>query len=114
MLAKKFRLKKSDQIESLVRPGTPLKNDLLVLKYRKNELEFPRVTVVVTLKIAPKATVRNRLRRQIYAALHSFFKSIDFRFPYDLAILTRSKINHASYAQIKTALENLISKIKTS
>lgn len=114
MLAKKFRLKKTDAIPKLLRHGTPLKNDFLVLKFRKNNLSHPRVAVIITIKIIPKAFARNHLRRQIYTTLRHILKKNDFTLSYDLAILTRHKSTSAPYSQISTSLENLIKKIPSS
>jgi ribonuclease P protein component len=65
MLPKKYRLKKSGDIKSVLRLGRTVREGFLILKTRENNLSSFRFAFLISLKVSKKATVRNRLRRRL-------------------------------------------------
>lgn len=63
MLAKKFRL----PIDFFpLKAKTLYKGQYLIVKVNPNKLSYNRFGVIISKKIVPKATGRNRLRRKIF------------------------------------------------
>ncbi len=70
MLPKINRLTKSTEIQKILREGKGIKRSSLLLKIRElPALSPPRFAVVVGRKVSKKATIRNRIKRQIREAL---------------------------------------------
>lgn len=70
MLPKINRLTKSTEIQKILREGRGIKRSSLLLKIRElPTLSPPRFAVVVGRKVSKKATIRNRIKRQIREAL---------------------------------------------
>ena len=63
MLPPKNRLKKKSDFERVFKKGTGYKDDSLILKTLKNNLETSRFGFIVSKKISNKAVVRNKIRR---------------------------------------------------
>ena len=76
MLAKTNRLKKNKDIERVFKVGRALKEDFLILKTAKNNLDKIRFCFVVSNKISPKATVRNRLKRKLSELVRTKLKTL--------------------------------------
>lgn len=65
MLVKTNRLQKKKDIEMVFRKGRAFKEDFLVLKTAKNNLNRIRFGFIVSQKISKKANVRNRVKRKL-------------------------------------------------
>ncbi|MDI6591513.1 MAG: ribonuclease P protein component [Patescibacteria group bacterium] len=65
MLPKPNRLTKKKDFERVFKKGKGFKEDFLILKFVPNNLNRNRIGIVVSLKISKKATLRNRIKRQI-------------------------------------------------
>lgn len=66
MLPKAYRITKSFEIKEVMREGKRFSSHFFSLKSKKSKNKFPRFAIVADLKVSKKATVRNRLRRQIH------------------------------------------------
>jgi len=69
MLPKVNRLKKKKDLERVFKKGKRFKEDLLLLKIIKNNLELIRFGFVVSQKVSKKATVRNKIKRRLRAII---------------------------------------------
>lgn len=65
MLAQKYRLVKRLDFDLVFKNGKKAFNRLFFVRFAPNNLENSRFAVVISNKISKKATVRNRLRRQV-------------------------------------------------
>ncbi len=59
------RLKKKKDFERVFKRGIRFKEDFLILKTVKNDLDETRFGFVVSRKVSPKAIVRNKIRRRL-------------------------------------------------
>ncbi len=66
MLAKKFRLHKKNDFDSLIKSPNKFYSKSFVVKFIKNNKSFNSFAVVVSKKISLRAVIRNKLRRQIF------------------------------------------------
>jgi len=65
MLPQAHRLQKEKDIGNTFKEGRGFKEDFLILKTAKNNLGKIRFGFIVSTKISPKATVRNKVRRKL-------------------------------------------------
>ena len=72
MLAKKYRLPIQEVVK---KTGETLKTPYFLIKIFSNNFSYARVGIVISKKIAPKATDRNRLKRKIFFAISNIIKS---------------------------------------
>ena len=80
------------------------------LKFAKNNLEALRVTVVISAKVSKKATVRNRLKRQIREIFRLNLDKINQNF--DLVINANAKALELDFQSIKDQISELLFKAK--
>jgi ribonuclease P protein component len=69
MLSRKYRLKKNKDFERVYKEGEGFKEDFLFLKVLANNLENPRIGIVVGKKVSNKATERNLIKRRLREAV---------------------------------------------
>lgn len=69
------------------------------------DLNFPRFAVLISKKISPLSTERNRLKRLTTQALQSFIPQIS---PADYLIIPKKDLLSASYYQVVSDLERLL------
>lgn len=71
MLPKKFRLHNDTDIKRLVQGGKTFFLPQMTIKYKNNNGQGLRMAVVVSTKVDKRATVRNRIKRQLREVLRS-------------------------------------------
>lgn len=59
----KNRLKKKKDFDLVFKKGKAVNGSFLFIKYVKSEFDYPRLGFVVAAKFAPKAVIRNKVRR---------------------------------------------------
>jgi len=65
MLPARNRLKKKKDFERVFKEGQGFKQGFLYLKIKKNNLKSSRFGFIVSKKISPKATIRNKIKRRL-------------------------------------------------
>ena len=68
MISKKYKVQRSE-IPYILKKGQLSNSDLFIIRYKKNEEDFPRFRVIISKKLEAKAVKRNKLRRQIYESI---------------------------------------------
>jgi ribonuclease P protein component len=79
---------------------------LLLLRYRRNELERTRYGISTSRRIG-SAVVRNRLRRRLRTVLRALDPTLDRG--WDILLIARADAADASQAELAAALERLVS-----
>ncbi len=74
MLPRANRLQKNRDVRKVLQRGSRLSGASMRLTTLPNRLHHPRFTVMISTKVAKRATVRNRLKRQARAAVAEFIK----------------------------------------
>lgn len=69
MLPKQQRLRKDGDIMRVAKKGHSFFTTRLIVKFAPNTLGKTRAAVLVSLKFSKKSTARNRIKRQVRAAL---------------------------------------------
>lgn len=106
MLPKKIRLHKSHEIIRIVHRGRFLRNAHFVIKYNRGAMGVSRIAFIVSNKISKKATIRNRIRRQLRSIF--FLLQKGFKEKYDMVIIVRPPIIKATYQEMKNEIEALL------
>jgi len=65
MLAAKQRIRKDREFDSVFKGGRSYYSDSLGLKVKKNNLDYNRFGLIISLKVSKKAVSRNLLRRRV-------------------------------------------------
>jgi len=111
MLAKKHRLKKKKDFEKVYKEGKGFKQDFLFLKAMENDLEDTRIGIVVSAKVAKKATERNLIKRRLREILRKKLEEI--KPGLDIVIITLKGISkETSFRTIEEAVDKLLLKIE--
>ena len=105
MLAKQHRLQKDKEFESVFRKGKASKGKFLFLKLKRNKLQISRFGFIIGKKISKKATVRNKIKRQLREIVRENLNNVKSGF--DVVIVTKPGIINKNYQEIKNDLENL-------
>lgn len=108
MLPKKFRLTKKKDFEKIFRKGECLTEKIFVLKAAENGLDYSRFGFIVSLKVSKKATVRNRIRRQIQESIRMNIGGIKNGF--DIIILAKPIIKNKPYKEISSIIKSALKK----
>lgn len=69
MLSQKSRISNQRLIDKLNKEGNPYKTSHFVFKFLPAHSEDSKFAAVVSKKIAPKAVIRNKIRRQVTESL---------------------------------------------
>ncbi len=104
MLPKKYRLSLD---QNLI--GKKLSTPFATFIFKNNQLSHLRVALIVSKKVALKASARNHLKRQFLSALRSQL-SLDLGF--DLLIILKPAANSLDFIQIQHLFQKLHSQIR--
>ena len=79
MFSRKHRIRKKKEIVEIFKIGKKLNSKTIVIKYRKNDLNYGRFAIIVGKKTEKFAYKRNNLKRKIRHVLYekSIKKSFD-------------------------------------
>lgn len=102
-----FSLKLKKDFERVFKNGSQVFSREFTARYLKNDKNFPRLAIIVSQKVAKKATERNLLRRrlkEIVRPLLVHFSNID------LILITRPGITDKKFAELKDLTEKFLKK----
>ncbi len=106
-MKKEYRVKKSSEIEKIMRKKQSKANGhFVVYKYKNHENNHFRFAVSVSKKYG-NAVHRNKIKRQIREIISKF----DINDNYDLFIVVRNKANKLSFNEIKDLIASLVKKL---
>jgi len=95
MLAKKYRLKQEKDFKRVYRKGRYFFTRDFNIKHFSNEKKYSRFAFVVSGKIAKKAVVRNKVRRQLSEIIRNNFSNI--KKGEDIILLAKKPLISKSY-----------------
>lgn len=105
MLPKKNTLREKD-FSRIFRLGKYYRGKSLIARFTLNNLGENRFGVVISKKVSHKATVRNKIKRQIRAIIAEF--SAQLNSSHDLAIIVRPTILDNNFAQIREEVRDML------
>ncbi len=104
MLKKKFRLLKETKFDKKNSYTSPF----FALKTAKNEESFSRFGFIVSKKIDKRATVRNRLKRQIRVFIETNLEDIETG--YDIMFILKKELLGKTTEEIKEITQDALKK----
>jgi len=110
MLVRKQRLTQDRDFKLVLRRGRAFFSPAFRLKCLANQLPLSRFGLIVSSKISKKATVRNRLKRQIRAIIRLDLKKI--KPGYDLVISVKQPALKFTYQQLAEELVRGLKQLK--
>lgn len=109
MLPKVNRLTKKKDFDVVFKKGKSIKNDFLIFKILKNHLKESRFGFIVSKKISNKASLRNRIKRRLRAAVLNKLKNI--KTPTDVVIIALPGIIKKEFSHIEEIIFKFLKKI---
>jgi len=102
-----LRLKKD--IDFVFRKGKKCTGQVFYLKYASSEKRSPRYVIIVSSKVSKKATMRNKIRRQIKEIVRKHQKFIPV---VDFAVFVQKNVLGKKFREIEKEMLFLLSRIK--
>ncbi len=107
-LPKQAKLLKTDDFSSVFNLRKRIANTYLVIRFKPNNFDRPRLGLVVGKKVAKLAVHRNYMKR----VLREFFRLNQHRLPsLDLVVQVQKKFKKIEFDQIKVEFEKLTQKL---
>lgn len=110
MLAKVNRLAKKSDIDNLFQRGKRARSPFFAVSFCINDLKNSRFATVVANKVTKKATIRNRLRRQIREIIRLNLSK--FSHNYDILINISKNCLEQDYRLLEKELLDLLKRNK--
>ena len=102
MLPKEYRLRLEKDIKTLFSKGKSVFGLCVGVKFRPNRLSVSRFAIVVGTKVAKRAVVRNRVRRQLRGIL---FRHLSALTPgYDVMLIVKKEAIGKKSRELETEL----------
>jgi|SRR3989338_2002581 len=100
------RLRRKRDIALVLRRGRATRNAHLTLRWLTTKLAYPRVTVVIGKTVSKRATVRNRLKRQLRHLLRS--ELADIHRGVDIMLFVRPSFAKAPQLEQHATLKDVL------
>lgn len=110
MLSSPNRLKKEKDFASVLKYGRSFFGSHLKIKIRPNNLSVSRFGFILGLKLSKKATVRNRLRRQLSEIVRLEIKEEKIRPGFDGVFFMQPEILKLNYQELEKETVSLLIK----
>ena len=108
MLAKEYRLTRSDNIPKILKQGDAFQASLFLAKYLPNRLNHHRFGIMVSQKVSKKSVERNTLRRRTYESIRLNLEKNTAPHYDDVVILPSKRALAASYQSINQTVIKLL------
>lgn len=109
MLQKKYRLRTFKDFKRVFARGGFVRNNannVIVLKFVKNQLPISRFAFIVSNKVSKSAVKRNKIKRQMREAIRAKVPSI--KNGYDIVFIANPPVIKKNYHGIVEAVERLL------
>lgn len=110
MLPRANRLSKQRDFEAVWERGRTVQDEYFKVRLAPNRQKQTRFGLVLSTKVAKRATVRNRLRRQLGSAL--CLRLIKIKPGQDVMIIVKSKLVGANFMELERSVDKLLKKAK--
>ncbi|MFA6422482.1 MAG: ribonuclease P protein component [Candidatus Buchananbacteria bacterium] len=98
MLAKNFRLSKEGDFKQVFSRGQKIFGKVFIIRLLPNLANNSRICIIVSNKISKKATVRNKLKRQVKEVIRQYLPR--FRDNFDIIITALPPSLELDYGQL--------------
>jgi ribonuclease P protein component len=110
MIKKINRMGRNKEFDRAFKLGQSFYSRILGVKAVDNDLSISRFGILISTKVSKKAVIRNKIKRQIRAALHGEMPKL--KIGKDLAIIVFPQILDKKFQEIKDFVVLSLKKIK--
>jgi len=110
VLPKVNRLVKKKDFDLVFKNGESARDGFLIVKMLKNNLPESRFGFVISKKISPKATVRNKIKRRLGDAVSGNLKNL--KKSADVVVITLPGIEKKEFEDLLNTVNSSLRKIK--
>jgi len=110
MLKERYRLRKTKDIEAVVKRGRGASTGKIAVKLAKNGLKSSRFAFVAGIKVSKLAVKRNRLRRLMREAVRNHLK--DIKPGYDVMIVAKKPLLGAALSEVESEIVRVFKTVK--
>jgi len=104
-----FRLSLQRDFNSVFKKGLGSSSTSLTVKYLENDKKIFRLAVIISKKVAKKATERNLLRRRLKEILRKHSSQL---IGWDIILIAKPELAKKNFTQLTEALEKTLEKTK--
>ncbi len=108
MLPQTNRIKKKKDFETIFKNSRSFKNNLFIFKIANNNLGLNRFGFVVSKKISPKATIRNKVRRRMAESIKA--EVLNAKMGIDIVLIALSGVEKKEFSEVKEGINNALAK----
>lgn len=101
---------KEKDVERVLKGGQAFKEDFLILKTAKNNLNKIRFGFVISRKVSKKATIRNKIKRRLNSLVEAKTKKI--KKGLDLLFIAVPGLEKEDFWEIEQTINKIFSKAK--
>jgi len=98
MLPRLNRLNKRKDFERIHQQGQIARGRLMILKAKRNDFQYSRIGIIVSKKVAKKATQRNKIKRRMRRIVR---EEILLHNGYDFVIILKHDAVSANYEELE-------------
>ncbi len=109
MLPKKNRLRKKKDFERVFKEGKNARGTVLYFKILETKEPSSRIGFIVSKKISPKATERNKIRRRMKESVRAALDML--KNSWDIIIIASPQIKKSSFEEIRRDTEKTFKNI---
>lgn len=110
-MKKIFRLSLKRDFKNVFTKGRNVSFPEITLKFYPNQLNHPRLAIIISSKISKSAVKRNQLKRRMKEILR---KKLNLSAGYDLIFITRPEMIKKTFSELQDLIEKLIIKSNLS
>lgn len=111
MFKREERLGKDKDIKKVLRQSRRAMHPALMVRARRTDLSVVRSTVVVSSSVSKKATVRNRIKRQVRHQLRDLLKTAKGEAAgYDIMVTVKTPLLTTSTSERRAIITSLLNK----
>ena len=110
MFSRDMRLRRERDIALVLRRGRAFRTPYFTLRFLATSLKHPRVTVVVGVATAKRATIRNRVKRQVRHILKAELSRV--RVGVDLMVSVRPPMLKSAPREQKALLHEALRRVR--
>jgi len=109
MLKRIYRITKAEDYRRIYRQGSKIYNPFFILRCLSNQKSVGRFGVIISKKVAKKAVLRNRLKRQITEIIRLTRPGV--LSGYDCSLICLPRVKEADYATLRRNWGKILDKM---
>jgi ribonuclease P protein component len=106
-IKREFLLRRQKDFDNVFENGNNISHPKINIKYIFNQLDYPRMAVIISKKVLKKAVQRNTLKRRIKEVIRPIIERMK---NIDIVFIPKKEIFEEKFSQLKETIIGLIEK----